>query len=293
MDSFGIAQFRDSLIAKLDNEVDQLPYNTIIFSNEHLSSRVRKREDIRSIKTICQRYAKNTKVVVYLRNQVDFLVSSYGTVLKGGGSRRFPFPLGARRRSGMDYDTLISTWSHEFGIDNLIVRRFETNDFVRGDFLTDFAAAISLDMPDLDRVDPRNEALSARGLAFLREFNKRIPRLVDGIENPARGNIVGALVRACAGPPLTVPAAVAETIMKEFAESNGRVSAQYFNGRFDPLFLPPRYVGDADVETQLSLRFDEAVDIAAQLWADQQAHSARRSRRRKKRRERGEVLTAG
>lgn len=277
-------QFRDDLIAGLDREAGEFRYGKLIFSNEHLSSRVRKQQNVRNIKELCDRYAKTTKVILYLRNQADFLLSSYSTMIKAGASPEFPFPLGQRRLSSMDYDALISVWSEEFGSSNIIVRRFEPQDFVQGDLLTDFAATIPLDMSGLERINRRNEALSAQGLAFLREFNRRIPRFVDGVENLARGNILGALARICAGPRLTIPAAVAETIMKQFSESNRRVSAQYFNGRFDPLFSPPRYVGETDVRLLLSLSRDEVLDIAAKLWADQVTSGPPSGRRRRKRR---------
>jgi hypothetical protein len=279
--------FRDRLQAKLDSELQNSRASTIIFSNEHLSSRLANEIEIARVKELCERCAAQTKVIVYLRNQVDYIVSSFGTTVKSGSTRKFPFPLNKRRIRTMDYMALLEPWRKIFGRGNMIVRRFDPSDFVEGDLLLDFAEQIPFDSSGFIRSEPRNEALSARELAFLREFNARVPRWVDGEQNPARGNVVAALVRSSdSSSRLTVSPEIAEAIMAQFEESNRRVSKEYFGDKWQPLFSEPNLVSDADVDSLLELRLGDAMDIACRLWSEQELRLQGLEQKRKKHRAR-------
>jgi hypothetical protein len=243
--------------------------------------------EIERVKTLCDKYAERTKIVVYLRNQVDFLVSSFGTTVKSGSTRKFPFPLTRRRIRTMDYQRLLEPWQKIFGRENMTVRRFERAHFVDGDLLTDFAAQVPINTSGFDRTEPRNEALGARELAFLREFNARVPRWIDGgVPNPARGNIVTALASLGeAGPRLRVSPEVAAAIMKHFEQSNARIAEEYFGGS-NPLFSPPQLVADVDINALLELKCSDAMDIAGKLWGEQELKLQNFKGRRKNRRAR-------
>jgi hypothetical protein len=192
----------------------------------------------------------------------------------------------------MDYAALLEPWRKIFGRENMIVRRFVPADFVDGDLLSDFAAQIPFDLSGFTRSEPRNEALGARELAFLRAFNARLPRWVDGRKNPARRNLIDALRRLNdTGRRLTVPPETAQAIASEFEESNRRVSEEYFGGKWQPLFPAPKLVSDADVNALLELTLEDAMDIACRLWSDQelrlQEGEAPRKRRRRQNAETG------
>jgi hypothetical protein len=269
----------------MDQELRNATASIVIFSNEHLSSRLLTEREIERVQNFCGRYAEETKVIVYLRNQVDFLVSSFGTTIKSGGTRTFPFPLNEHRIRTMDYMALLAPWRKIFGRENMIVRRFERTDFLEGDLLSDFAAQIPFDTSGFIRPEPRNEALSARELAFLREFNLRVPRWIEEAENPNRGNIVAALVRCSdQGRRLTVSSQVASSIAAQFDDSNRRVLEEYFGARSQPLFSEPTLVSDADVESLLELKPADAMDIACKLWSEQQSRIQQLENRRKRRR---------
>jgi hypothetical protein len=278
-----VAPFRERLRADLDRELRSIAASRLVFSNEHLSSRLLTEREIERVRNLCARYATQTIVIVYLRNQVDFLVSSFGTSIKSGGTRRFPFPLSERRIRTMDYMALLNPWRKIFGRENMIVRRFERSDFAEGDLLSDFAAQIRFDVLGCIRPEPRNEALSARELAFLREFNERVPRWVEGQENPARGSIVAALERCNnQGPRLSVPPEIAAAISAQFEESNRQVSKEYFDGKWNPLFSAPQLVSDADLNALLDLTPADAMDIACKLWSEQEQKLQRVEVRKKK-----------
>jgi hypothetical protein len=284
-------QFRERLSSDLDRELQDSEASTIVFSTERFTSRQVTESAIESAATLCARYATRTKIIVYLRDQIDFLVSMFCENIKGGATRPFPFPLGANS-DRMDYAALLEPWRKIFGRENMIVRRFVPADFVDGDLLSDFAAQIPFDLSGFTRSEPRNEALGARELAFLRAFNARLPRWVDGRKNPARRNLIDALRRLNdTGRRLTVPPETAQAIASEFEESNRRVSEEYFGGKWQPLFPAPKLVSDADVNALLELTLEDAMDIACRLWSDQelrlQEGEAPRKRRRRQNAETG------
>src|SRR5438045_215951 len=152
--------------------------------------------EIERVKSLCDRYSEQTKIIVYLRNQVDFLVSAFGTAIRGGSTRKFPFPLNKRQIRTMDHLALLEPWRKIFGRENMIVRRFEPEDFPAGDLLADFSSVVPFDISGFRRGKRQNESISALALAFLRELNKHVPALLGGEENPARKGIIGALRRA-------------------------------------------------------------------------------------------------
>ena len=287
-DAVGFPGFRKELRSELDKELLRTDASIIVFSNEHLSSRLLSEPEIERLYDLCAKYAVRTKVIVYLRNQVDYLVSSFGTAIKSGSTKNFPFPLSAQQIRTMDYMALLEPWRKIFGRDNLIVRRFEASEFVAGDLMSDFAAQVPFDTTGFIRPEPRNEALGTRELAFLRAFNSRVPRWIDGKENPARGNLVPPLAHLSGiGPRLTVPPAIGEAITAQFEESNRRVSAEYFGGKWQPLFSAPQLVSDADLDSLLQLTLSDAMDIACTLWSEnelrlQEIEENRKSRRARK-----------
>lgn len=306
-----VPQFGEQLCQELDHELQASTASTILFSTERFSSAQVTESAIERMAALCTRYAARTKIIVYLRDQIDYLVSWYGQNIKGGAAKPSPFKIGANT-DRIDYAALLEPWRKTFGRENMIVRRFERSDFVDGDLLSDFAALISCDISAFARAEPLNEALGARELAFLRAFNARIPRRVEGKKNPAGRSLVQALVRLSEpGRRLTVSPDVAEEIAKEFEESNRRVSEEYFGGKWQPLFPAPKLVSDTNVDVLMDLSVDDAMDVATRLWIDldrrlqeldtprnrraaqdaedDASDAARRERRRKRRREDAEA----
>lgn len=264
-------QFRQELCLELDNELRNSDASVIVFSTEQLTSPKVTESAIGRTADLCSRYARQTKIIVYLREQIDFLVSFRGHTIKGGASRQKPFLLGPSAVRMMDYAALLKPWRKIFGHENMIVRRFVRTDFVDGDLLSDFAAQIPFDTSGFFRPEPRNESLGARELAFLRAFNQRVPRWVEGEKNPARRNLIEALTRfSDHDRRLTIPLDKAQRIASRFEASNRRVSEEYFGGKWQPLFPAPQLVSDTRVNEMFDLSVDHAMDIACRLLGDQE-----------------------
>lgn len=264
-----VAGFRLRLLTELEKEIGQSTASMVIFSNEHLSSRLRTNAEIRRLKSLCERIARTTKVIVYLRNQVDFLVSRYIESVKGGGTQPFPFPSGSASKQ-MDYARLLAPWRDIFGMEHLIVRRFEPEAFHGGELVSDFGAQIGFDALTFVPATRRNEAPDAQCVAFLREFNKHIPHLTGGRRNPLRGRIVNYLEQISSVDKFAVARDIADAIEERFQDSNKKVSTEYFNSPHIPLFRDPRSVSSAPRDTTVREDAATTVRIAARLWAEQQ-----------------------
>ena len=233
-------QFRRQIIGSLETEVDASSASVLVLSNERLATRLRRPAEIARLKALCDRLAQKTSVIVYLRNQADFLASRYTNVIWEGGVQKFAF---TGRAPFADYALLLDRWAGVFGKENLVVRRFETTEFPAGNVIADFAGVTGLDLCSL-RVPPRaNPSLDTESLAFLRGLNRRIPLSLAEHAAPLRAAIVRVLQRRRGGTRFAIPPALAERIEETYRDSNERVSRDYFDSRYRPLFSPPALVG--------------------------------------------------
>jgi hypothetical protein len=241
-DRIGIEDFRHHLLNALETELAASGATTAVFSSELLGTRLRSPGEIGRLKALCDDLASHTRVVVYIRNQADFLVSRYTNVIWEGGTEDFAF----RARAAIaDYGLLLNRWSQMFGRENVIVRRFESADFVGNDLIADFADAVGLDVQGMRRTARSNPSLDAEALAFLRALNRRLPRGRANRVDRFRGALVRVLQRR-GGTKFVIARTLSQRIEEAYRQSNERVSAEYFASRFRPLFSPPALVAADD-----------------------------------------------
>jgi hypothetical protein len=227
-----------------------------------LSSRLRSPGEIARIKAFCDAIAREAKIVVYLRNQVDFLVSRYTNIVWEGGTKEFRF----RGPPALaDYSRLLGRWAEAFGRENIIARRFESADFMDGSLLTDFTTALGLDHSQLRAVPRFNKSLDAESLAFLRAMNRHLPHGLARRLHPYRGRIVRVLQRRRGGTKFIISRELADRIEEAFRDSNELVSDTYFDSRFHPLFSRAFLAGPPDILPKNDLGRLAALRIAGFL----------------------------
>jgi len=264
-----VLNYRMKLTAELDSEIDASRAGAIVFSNEHLSSRLTTEVEIRRIKDLCDRYAKRTRVIVYIRDQVEFLKSRYIEGVKGGATRSLALPLGPGLIRLMDYKILLAPWRAVFGFENMIVRRFVTEDFFASDLLQDFESHIGIPVGTLEKTPRRNSALSKECIDFLRLFNEHVSHAAGNGRNPLRGNVVGLLEQIQGGTRFQVSPDVADYVESVTKDSNQFISREYFDSRYQPLFERARPV-PANPHPDTNDQVSNIVRIAAYLWTQQQ-----------------------
>jgi hypothetical protein len=276
-----VRAYRRRLGQELSDEIEECRPSAVILSNEHLSARVRTPIEIRRVEQLCRSFADRVTIVVYLRNQIDYLVSWYNTLVKSGNSRPFD-GLGVRRiERQVDYARMLAPWSRLFGVENMRVRRFEAQDMKGGDILADFASVVGFETKGLARADRLNQSLDAEGVEFLRRFNSHFPRIKGERGNPERAGVVDFLLAQRGGEGFRISRVKAAEIEEGFRESNREVSEKYFGSRHDPLFPPSSCVRPDDEQGDI-LSVDACIRICAALWREQQLKITQRAPRRQR-----------
>jgi len=148
--------------------------STLIYSAEHLQSRLTKVSEIKRLARLLRPLFDVIDVVVYLRRQDLYAFSAHSTSVRGGKQENFSFETINAQGPYYNYRLLLENWSEVFGAKAIQVRVFEKARLIGNDVVSDFQSVAGIDTLNLEltRPDSVNEALSATALCILREFNK-------------------------------------------------------------------------------------------------------------------------
>lgn len=213
--------FDVALAREIKAEIDEAKPERLLFSNEHCSSRLHSVEEVRKLKSYLEQFGDAFAVLVYLRRQDEFLLSTYSTSVKSGSVKPFMIPKGRKLHARYDYRVLLELWGGVFGQEAMRPRLFQPSAWVGGDLLTDFCDAAELDLTERE-APTRNLSLSAEGLEVLRQINK-----VSGGERD--GRVVRAAGALTEGPKLSLSTAARREFMRHFEDSNRWVAERFFD----------------------------------------------------------------
>lgn len=256
--------FCDNFRKKLATELSSNSCETVIMSGEHCSSRLRSEDEIRRLYEFLAPFFSRISVIVYLRRQDDFLMSTHSTDVKNGSVRPLAVPDEEEVHFRYDYWELLSRWSGTFGRDNIVCRKFGKGFLKNNSIVSDFLQSVGIGRgADYQLPGNMNESLDADCLEFLRLLNKAM----KGTERPQR--IVAALQGISAGPLIDLSPQERASFMGALRESNRRVALEYFGGETakidDPLF--GQRLDDRPRVEAGQLTVERAVNIAATLFA--------------------------
>jgi hypothetical protein len=279
-------EFRSTLMEELAAEFRGGPYKTVVMSGEHCSSRLLDDKEVQWLKDYLSPFFETIKIVVYIRRQDDFLLSTYSTSVKSGSIRELAAPPERLVEARYNHWELLSRWARIFGREHIVCRKYEKSALKSGDIVDDFLAVAGIEAgPDLVRPEDVNESLDAESLEFLRLFNQHIPRMSSDGLNPGRDNIVALLSKMSKGPLITLEEGELKRFMALFRDSNRMVAEEYFGGvredSDDPLF--ERRTDTRPRTSHATLKVERVVEICAGLWQEKQAQLdrvAERARRR-------------
>lgn len=253
-------RWKNGFLAEVSEASKDPALQLCIISSEHLSF-LQGREIRRLRDLLVDRFA-SLRILVYLRDPIDYAVSMYDTALKIGGLRHGPLP--PKRHGEADYRELLRKWVKVFGREALEVRLFDLRELVGGDVVADFADAAGLDLQGCTLPDHENASLNPLGQALLARVNRRLPRFrPDGRLNPWRGEIHRVFERHFAtGPKSTPEPEMVQAYRDVLGPSNEWVRRQFFPERNE--LFPPR---DRTPAPQPGLSDDELDQLAALVVA--------------------------
>lgn len=257
-----IDAYQSALPGRLRTEIAAAGTPKIWLSNEHLSSRVRSLPQLAKLADMLRGLAEVVKVIIYLRHQPDYYLSTYSMVIKAGSDKESRVPPNDREYY-YNYERMLSLWAAAFGESSIVVRVFERPVLKNGDVVDDMFDLMGISRVGMDIPPSLNQSLDARTLQFLQLFRRYVPRFLEGGPNPDHADIVKALEAMPPGPKFSVPAATMQHIADMFAPSNARVARRFLGRQDGKLFSEKVY---SDAEGVADMTVEQAVEIAAHLW---------------------------
>jgi hypothetical protein len=262
------AAVKADVMGRLEAAVRRTRPEALLLSSEHLSSRIKDQAGVAALKAMLSPLSDNFRIVVYLRRQDDLLPSLYSTIVKAGGSGGLEEA--EERATWLDFDAMLQPWEAEFGAENIAVGRYPPSDSSLTDDFLRIAGLSSLTLADVETA--RNVSLDHRNTQLLEAMNALLPIDLDGRLNPQRAGLRQFFERRSTGPAPVMPAEQRREVMARFADSNERVRARHFP-QDDRLFPALEATGAACRRDPVT--FEDAIDLAADIWKDRAALAAR------------------
>jgi len=270
-----VMEWRARFEENLAREIVALSYQpenppTLLLSNEHCHSRLVTREEVHYLRQFLDRFADETRIIVYLRPQHELAISLYDQALKAGYHDIDVLPdfIGHRSRwvgrLYFEYDKLLERWADVFGRDKITVRLYSKEHLEGNDVIQDFMSVISSNTDGLQVPANENVSLSAECQTVLNAINRCVASQTS-LPAPLsqREKLITALGAMSSGPGNTVKREDAIQFFHAFDDCNERVRRGYFPS-VESLFRPdfsafpvddPPKINEIDAAVRVSLTF--------------------------------------
>jgi hypothetical protein len=177
--------FADALPQKLADEIAKSQPEHVIISNEHLHSRFRTVEEFDRLKQLLGPAILDgdVQIIVYLRPQVEHIISLYSTMLRSGyvGSpEEFIESWVVRPDSPyFNFKELLTLWGNAFGRDNLLVRPYRSVKSLKQGVVTDFISAMGIDAAQngIKFSHASHRSMGARAAEITLAMNRQDPKM--------------------------------------------------------------------------------------------------------------------
>lgn len=212
-------------------ELKNKKHSKVLFSSEHLHSRLTKREQLVNLKSFLEEQGfASIRVLVYIRDPLEAAISLYATALREGSVLdEVPMPTNFYWQNLCDHKQTFDRWSDIFGTSNIIMRLFQKEDFVHHDLIQDFISAAGLP-PDIPYTYPKsaNTSLNRTGLLLLRHLNALAPQYTKKRMGDDATTLIGLLERFCSGPSPRPSQEVISAYHDSFRCSNEAIRKAFF-----------------------------------------------------------------
>jgi hypothetical protein len=246
------ASFRKAFKRRLLSEIEDSELSRVLLSDEILFGS--SEQALQRLSRFTERISESLRLVAYLRRQDDHMVSRYQQGVKIGWVARLRDWAQEDMSSLYDYRARIAMHQRLLAPADFVIRPFERERFVNGSLFEDFLDAAQIDgrIEDLAEVPNLNESLDAESVEFLRLLNiHRVEH--DGATEGLIDNreLAKRLTGASEGPILTLPAAVLDPFMDQWAETNRAVAREFLGDETGRLFRAPRRTHNTTTEQRL------------------------------------------
>ena len=221
--------------SKIRDEVEQYSPKSLIFSSEHIHSRLISKNEIYKLKEfLLDLGVKEFNIIVYLRDPSQLATSLYSTSIKYGSVAKSPPHPGenAYYDNICNHKKTLETFAEIFGMDALTPRLFSKNEYIGGTIIHDFMHLLGLPL-EKELVIPvnQNASLSNKGLKMMRIFNIFMPVLIKGKFNRFRNPILKHFETYFVSDnsnKFTISDELSEEYDKEYSSSNEWVRTKFF-----------------------------------------------------------------
>lgn len=155
---------KNSVIKFYKSKIDKSKASNIIISYEGFTNPSFNTNKIKELKNNFKEY--NIKIIIYIRRSVDFFVSAWQHSLKhnftGANVQKLKLSLYLLETTlEKRFSDVISSYSNIFGIDNIILKPFEKEQFKNNDLINDFLDTIGIEnIKYSNNIEKKNESLN-------------------------------------------------------------------------------------------------------------------------------------
>jgi hypothetical protein len=199
---------------------DELAANTLpkfVFSSELL---FRFGDHITRMRDHVQRYFSDIRIIAYVREPVSYSTSrvQHAVTHRRATLDELYGRTGERSLVTLEYRKNLEPYIELFGRDAVDIRIFDRKQFVGGDLMSDFCAALgepklAQELPN----EPRNPALCYEGVLLASEYQAAMARRGEKIGDKDFKKLLSRL-RDLKGVPFSLPASVAAEVQARAAD---------------------------------------------------------------------------
>lgn len=234
------AQFRQATQQDFHDQVAQAPAGSeVLITAEQLHSRLTQPSDIETFRDLFCAGFKRVRIIVYIRPQLDQLISLYSTMLRGGYAYSLKTFIDVRLKPNFqpyfDLQDVITRWSNVFGAENVVVRPYKAISCKFGT-LGDFCGLMGVDLSagSWTMEQATNTSINEAGQELLLLLNQ-----TAALDPAKRRQFVNWAETHCAGHGAMPALEQARTFQSLFDQSNAWVTETYFPDH--PEYLEPRW----------------------------------------------------
>ncbi len=266
-----LKKFKKKTITDLKKEIAKNKQPNIIFSSEHIQSRLTNLQEISALKSMLEDIGiTDIYVIVYLRNPTEIATSLFSTsIINGHTISEPPPPKNAYFNNVCNHKHTLLTFERVFGREHLIPRLFDRSECKNDSIIEDFLDVLGLPLHnDFEIPNNQNQSLSPLGIELLRRINKKIPLFIDNKLNPIRSNIVEYFQNHFNEGKYVMPGHLFDDYQDTFQESNEWVRKNWFPMK-KSLFSETTYGGETKLQVT-DAELNKIASFLADIWIGKQ-----------------------